>query len=89
MVFASAPLASESLFAALPVGGRYRVIVENVLDPMVQSLAQGNPDFRTADLSEYAKAFLREGGMSEETIQALIGKLCVEGYCSDVPGGMP
>ncbi len=70
-------------------GARYRVIVENVLDPMVQSLAQGDPDFRTADLSEYAKAFLREGGMSEETIQTLIGKLCVEGYCSDVPGGMP
>ncbi len=65
------------------------MIVENVLDPMVQSLAQGDPDFRTVDLSEYAKAFLREGGMSEETIQTLIGKLCVESYCSDVPGVTP
>ena len=54
---------------------RYRVIVENVLDPMVQSLAQGDPNFRTANLSEYAKAFLREGGMSEEDVQTLIGKL--------------
>ena len=54
---------------------RYTVIVENVLDPMVQSLAQGDPEFRTADLSEYAKAFLREGGMSDEEIAALIGKL--------------
>lgn len=70
-------------------GARYRVIVENVLDPMVQSLAQGAPDFRTADLSLCAKAFLREGGMSEETIQTLIGKLCVESYCSDVPGVTP
>jgi len=58
-----------------PVGMRYRVIVENVLDPMVQSLAQGDPEFRTADLAEYAKAFLREGGMSDEEIQTLIGRL--------------
>lgn len=57
---------------------RYRVIVENVLDPMVQSLAQGDPDFRTADLSEYAKTFLREGGMSEEDVQTLIGKLSAD-----------
>ena len=70
-------------------GARYRVIVENVLDPMVQSLAQGDLDFRTADLSLCAKAFLREGGMSEEVIQTLIDKLCVEGYCSDVLGVTP
>ena len=57
---------------------RYRVIVENVLDPMVQSLAQGDPDFRTAELSEYAKAFLREGGMSAENVRTLIEKLSAD-----------
>ena len=57
------------------VGVRYRVIVENVLDPMVQSLAQGDPDFRTADLSRYAMRFLRDGGMSDEEILTLTEKL--------------
>ena len=54
---------------------RYTVIVENVLDPMVQSLAQGDPDFRTADLSRYAMRFLRDGGMSEAEILTLTEKL--------------
>ena len=57
------------------VGVRYRVIVENVLDSMVQSLAQGDPDFRTADLSRYAMRFLRDGGMSDEEILTLAEKL--------------
>ena len=54
---------------------RYTVIVENVLDPMVQSLAQGDPDFRTADLSRYAMRFLRDGGMSDAEILTLTEKL--------------
>ena len=54
---------------------RYTVIVENVLDPMVQSLAQGDPDFRTADLSHYAMRFLRDGGMSDAEILSLTEKL--------------
>jgi len=76
-VLLGAPLTALSAYYGLESaeGVRYRVIVENVLDPMVQSLAQGDPDFRTADLAAYAKTFLREGGMSDEEIRVLVGRL--------------
>jgi protein tyrosine/serine phosphatase len=55
---------------------RYDVIVENVLVPMIQSMADDKTlDVRTEDLSEYAKLFLVKAGMSEDSIAKLKEKI--------------
>ena len=56
---------------------RYTVIVENVLDPMIRSmLGDEAADLTAADLADGAAKFLRNAGMPQETINALITRLC-------------
>ena len=51
---------------------RYDTIVENLLVPMIQSMAgDENLDVTSADLASYAEAFLKNAGMSDDTIAAL------------------
>lgn len=51
---------------------RYDVIVENVLDPMIRSLAgDAGGDLKTADLSAWAAQYLRAGGMTDAQIAAV------------------
>ena len=51
---------------------RYDVIVENVLVPMVQSMAGDESlDVRKAELSDYAEAFLKDAGMDDRTLARL------------------
>ncbi len=56
-------------------GVRYRVIVENVLDPMVALLAEDGADLHAADLAAGAEAFLKNCGMTDEQIASLKAKL--------------
>ena len=56
---------------------RYRVIVENVLDPMVRSIAgDGAEDLSSADLADAARRLLLDAGMTEAQLEALQAKLC-------------
>lgn len=51
---------------------RYKVIVENVLEPMISSMAgDDTADIKTADLCVCAEAFLRGAGMTESQVRAL------------------
>ena len=51
---------------------RYRIIVEDVFIPLIQSMAGDETlDVRNADLQAYAEAFLHEAGMEKETIEKL------------------
>ncbi|MBR3394995.1 MAG: tyrosine-protein phosphatase [Firmicutes bacterium] len=55
---------------------RYNTIVENVLDPMIRSMAgDSGLDLQAADLSEAAEKFLFSGGMKTEEIEALKVKI--------------
>ncbi len=55
---------------------RYDVIVENVLNPMIQSvIGDDSVDLKTADYAEYAQKYLRDAGMKQEQINALTTKL--------------
>ena len=56
---------------------RYTTIVENVLNPMIEVLCEGQDvDIKTANLSEYAKQFLLNNGMTNEQVEALKNKIC-------------
>ena len=51
--------------------------VENVLNPMIKSITDGeNDDIRTADLSECAAKYLVSCGMDESQVKALNEKIC-------------
>ena len=52
-------------------GAKYKVIVENLLNPMIQTIAGADADIKKADLSACAESYLKAGGMSEEKIAAL------------------
>ena len=55
---------------------RYNTIVENVLDPMIRSMAGDEAlDLQNADLSKAAENFLLSGGMKTEAIDALKAKI--------------
>ena len=54
---------------------RYSVIVANVLDPMIRSMAGDGVDITTADLSACAVQFLQNAGMTDEQITALRDRL--------------
>ena len=56
---------------------KYETIVQELLEPMIRSLMDGNPDadLRTVDLSEQACSFLKRAGMSEDEITRLTEKL--------------
>lgn len=56
---------------------KYETIVQELLEPMIRSLMDGNPDAdpRTVDLSEQASSFLKRAGMSEDEITRLTEKL--------------
>ena len=55
---------------------RYTTIVENVLDPMIRSMAGDEAlDLQNADLSKAAENFLLSGGMKTEAIDALKAKI--------------
>ena len=59
--------------------GKYDTIVTGVLDPMIESLTEGEAvDVHIADLSVYAERFLAKGGMSEDQIALLKTKLTGE-----------
>ncbi len=66
----------ENYYDVGPEAARYDVIVENVLVPMVLSLA-GDPeaDVRKLDLAECAEQFLLDGGMSPDGISLLRARL--------------
>lgn len=50
----------------------YTVIVENVLQPMIKSMTgKDGVDIKSADLSVYAREFLKSGGMTDEEITTL------------------
>ena len=51
---------------------RYAVIVREVLDPMIRSMIGDNGvDIATADLRDYAAAFLKNAGMTDDQIASL------------------
>ncbi|MBR4450255.1 MAG: tyrosine-protein phosphatase, partial [Clostridia bacterium] len=51
---------------------RYTVIVENVLQPMIKSMTgKDGVDIKSADLSVYAREFIKSGGMTDEEITTL------------------
>ncbi len=51
---------------------RYDVIVENMLDPMILSMAgEQEIDVTAVELDEYAEDFLKEGGMDDDMIDRL------------------
>lgn len=55
---------------------KYDVIVGDVLDPMIRSMAGDESiDIRSADLSGCARTFLRNAGMSGDAVDAVIAKL--------------
>ena len=55
---------------------KYDVIVGDVLDPMIRSMAGDETiNLRSADLSGYARSFLLNAGMSGDAVDALIAKL--------------
>ena len=58
---------------------KYEIIIKNVLDPMILSLAKGNEtDVQKVDLKTCAMDYLTEGGMSPEIIDKLITRLTGE-----------
>ena len=55
---------------------RYSIIVDSLLDPMIQSVVNDSTvDFKTVDLSPYAKNWLIAGEMSEHNVNKLIDYL--------------
>ena len=55
---------------------RYKTIVDNVLDPMIRSMAGDDSlDLQTADLSGYAEQFLFSGGMDSAAIDRLRARI--------------
>lgn len=55
---------------------KYNIIVENVLDPMIQSIVgKKSVDIKTANLAEYAKKFLIKNGLTERQIAEIIAKI--------------
>ena len=55
---------------------RYQIILEKNLVGMIKSIVgDESVDITTADLSPYAKAYLMDGGMSEEQIEAFLNRL--------------
>lgn len=55
---------------------RYKVIVENMLNPMVRGMAgEETTDLSALNLTEAAVHFLTGAGMSEEQVQALKAKI--------------
>ncbi len=56
---------------------RYSVIVENVLDPMIRSIAgDGNAELASVDLAACAGRLLLDAGMTSAELDALKAKLC-------------
>ena len=52
---------------------RYQIIVDSLLDPMIKSVVNDNSvDYKTVDLTDYAKNWLISGYMSEHDINTLI-----------------
>lgn len=55
---------------------KYSIIVENVLDPMIQSfVGKKSVDIKTANIAEYAKKFLIKNGLTKEQVADLIEKI--------------
>ena len=55
---------------------RYRVIVAEVLDPMLQAMVgDDGADLATADLKSAAEAYLKDAGMTDDQITALRNRL--------------
>lgn len=54
---------------------KYALIIEQLLVPMIRAVAGENADITSDDLSVYAKDFLKNAGMSEETIDQLSSRL--------------
>ena len=50
---------------------KYNTIVENLFDPMLQSIAGEGTDIKIADLAAYAEKMLLDSGMSEDDLQLL------------------
>ncbi len=56
---------------------RYNIIVENVLDPMIQTMVgQNNVNIKTANLAEYAKNYLISNNMTQEEVNLLRANIC-------------
>ena len=54
---------------------KYRVIVENVFDPMLESVVESD-DFENIDLKTLTINYLIENGMTLENIDLLLSKIC-------------
>ncbi|MBP5313387.1 MAG: tyrosine-protein phosphatase [Eggerthellaceae bacterium] len=55
---------------------KYDTIVESLLDPMIVSIVgNASVDYKTADLSSYARAFIASAGLSDTQIAQLRSKL--------------
>ena len=54
---------------------RYRVIREEVLEPMMQDVVGEGGDIKSDDLAAYAEEFLIKAGMTEEQISLLRERL--------------
>lgn len=54
---------------------KYDVIVDNLLNPMIESIVLENVDYKKTSLESYASLFLKNAGMSDEEISSLKDKL--------------
>ena len=55
---------------------RYRLILEQNLDAMVKYIVSDeNVDIKTADLSGYAREYLKRAEMSDEQIEAFLNQI--------------
>lgn len=58
--------------------GRYNIIVENLLVPMIEELIVGDEavDVKTANLKDLADSYLLANGMTQDELNALCEKIC-------------
>ena len=55
---------------------KYQIIVDKLLDPMIKSVVNDDTvDYKSVNLSQYAKNWLVAGEMSEHNINTLIDRL--------------
>ena len=56
---------------------KYDTIVDSLFDPMVEVIAGTGVDYKTSDLTGYARDYLSRNGMSDSDIDTLVKKITV------------
>ena len=55
--------------------GKYKTIKEKNIDAMLSFLVYDGEDITAADLSEYARGYLKEAGMTDEQLDKFVSKI--------------